>query len=125
MINKLRHFFYSVMVHFLILLNLLLVYCGFALAQTCIVSSNSRTVIHGERSSVYVEVTAKSPNELVSAYGIDFSRHDWDKVWELRSKAEADCERFTEQTEPHSRQSRRLSHFLACLNLFHLYRQTL
>ena len=123
--NKLRHLFYSVMVHFLILINLLFVYCGFALAQTCIVSSNARMVIHGERSSVYVEVTAKSPNELVSAYGIDFSRHDWDKVWELRSKAEADCVRFTKQTEIHSKQSRKRSHFLASLNLFRFHKETI
>jgi hypothetical protein len=70
--NKPRHLLYSVMAHFLILINLLFVYCGFALAQTCIVSSNSWAVIHGERSSVYVEVTAKSANGLVSAYGTDF-----------------------------------------------------
>jgi hypothetical protein len=88
MTDKLRDFFYSLMVHFLILINLLLACCGFALAQTCIVSSNSRTVIHGERSSVYVEVIAKRANGLVSAYGMDFSGHDWDKPWEIRSKAE-------------------------------------
>lgn len=121
--NKLHHFFYSVMVHFLILINLLLVYCGFALAQTCIVSSNSWTVIHGERSSVYVEVTAKSANGLVSAYGMDFSGHDWDNVWEIRSKAEVDCERFTEGTEGHLKQARRVTHFLASLNPFAFIRR--
>jgi len=116
--NKLRHFFCSVMVHFLILINLLFVYCGFALAQTCIVSSTSRIVIHGERRSLYIEVTAKNANSLVSAYGMDFSGHDWDKVWEMRSKAEADCARFTEGTEAHLKQARRLTHFLGSLNPF-------
>jgi hypothetical protein len=120
--NKLRHLLYSVLVQFLILINLLFVYCGFA--QTCIVSSNSWAVIHGERSSVYVEVTAKSANGLVSAYGTNFSGHDWDKLWELRSKAEADCVRFTKQTETHSRQSRKRSHFLASLNLFRFHKGT-
>lgn len=116
--EELRNFLHSVMVHLLIAINMLFVYCGFALAQSCTVSSKSQNVVLGEHSVVFVEVTATSGDNLISAYGMDFSRHDWERLWELRAKAEADCERFIARMDLHPKGGRKLNRFLDSLDLF-------
>lgn len=120
--NKFRHFSQSVIVRVTTLVSLLFVCCGLGLAQTCIVSSHTQTVSNGGHESVYVDVTARSNSGAESAYHVDFSDHDWDKLWEARSKAETDCARFTAEMadEAHSRQGKRLMHLLSALNVFHI-----
>ena len=97
---------------------ILLSYCGLASAQACIVASRTQTVNGADGRKLYVEVIAETADRVVASYWMDFSEYDWDHLWKLRSKAELDCERFTD--EAHSK--RKHVHFLARLDHFHLHR---
>lgn len=120
--NKFQRFRHSAIARITTLFVLLFACCGFGFAQTCIVSSHTQTILNGVRESVYVDVTARSDSGAESVYRVDFSDHDWDKLWEARSKAEIDCARFTAEMadEAHSRQGKRLMHLLSALNVFHI-----
>ena len=119
--NNFQRFHHSAIIRVTMLFVLLFACCGFGFAQTCIVSSHTQTIPNGGRESVYVDVTARSDSGAESVYRVDFSDHDWNKLWQARSKAEMDCARFTEQMaeEVHSKQGKKLLHLLSALNVFH------
>ena len=58
--NKLHHFLYSVMVRFLILMNILIVLLRICFRADVDRFVECQTVTQGERRIIYVEVTAKA-----------------------------------------------------------------